>query len=47
MKSMQKFSGDIEYLKRCKQSTPEQKLAWLAAAREFAMMPKKKVKKGK
>jgi len=44
---MRKISSgpDIEYLRRSKQSTPEQKLNWLAAAREFAFLPKKKVQK--
>jgi len=26
---------DIDYLRRCKASTPEQRLDWLAAAQEF------------
>jgi hypothetical protein len=38
---------DREYLRRSKQSTNEQKLEWLAAAHEFAFMPKKIVKKKK
>jgi hypothetical protein len=42
----EKYGIDLDYLRRSKQSTPEQTLSWLAAAREFAFMPKKIVKKG-
>ena len=42
-----KYGIDIDYLRRCKQSTPAQRLDWLAAAREFALMPKKKMQKKK
>jgi hypothetical protein len=34
-------SVDRDYLRRCKESTPEQRLDWLAAAVEFAFAPKK------
>jgi len=36
-----KYSFDREYLRRCKASTPEQKLNWLAAAVKFASASKK------
>ena len=32
---------DRDYLRRSKRSTPEQKLTWLAAAREFVVNAKK------
>lgn len=35
---------DKEYLRRCKQSSPEAKLDWLAAALEFAKTKKKIIK---
>lgn len=37
------YGIDLDYLRRCKESTPEQRLDWLAAAREFANTPKRKV----
>lgn len=46
-KTAQNYGIDREYLRRCKESTPAQRLDWLAAAREFALMPKKKVQKKK
>ena len=43
------YGFDKDYLRRSKESTPEQKLSWLAAAREFVLMTsnakKKKEKK--
>jgi hypothetical protein len=42
----EKYGIDLDYLRRSKQSTPEQTLSWLAAAREFAFTPKKIVKNG-
>lgn len=33
---------DRDYLRRAKRSTPEQKLTWLAAAREFVIATRKK-----
>lgn len=36
---------NLDYLKRCQQSSPESRLNWLADALEFAMESKKKVKK--
>lgn len=33
-----------DYLKRCKYSSPESKLEWLAAAIEFAFAKKKQIK---
>lgn len=44
-KDTQSYGIDREYLRRCKESTPAQRLDWLAAAREFALMPKKKARK--
>lgn len=35
---------DRDYLKRCKGSSPESKLNWLAAALEFAHAKKKVIK---
>lgn len=35
------YGIDLDYLRRCKESTPEQRLDWLAAAREFVMATKK------
>lgn len=35
----------LDYLRRCKESSPEQKLDWLAAAVEFARAPKVRVEK--
>jgi hypothetical protein len=35
---------DKEYLKRCKYSSPESKLEWLAAAVEFAFAKKRSIK---
>ncbi len=40
----EKYGIDLDYLRRSKQSTPEQTLTWLAAAREFAFTPKRIVK---
>jgi len=37
---------DRDYLKRCKKSSPESKLDWLASALEFAQA-KKKVSRNK
>ena len=37
----QSFSFDRDYLRLCKESSPEQKLDWLAAAVEFAQEAKK------
>lgn len=37
----QRFGIDIDYLRRCKSSTPEQRLDWLAAAQEFAHASRK------
>lgn len=37
---------DIEYLRRCKQMTPGQRLDWLAAAWEFVRGVEKAGKKG-
>lgn len=36
---------DMDYLQRCKKSTPEQRLDWLAAAQEFAHTPKRKIER--
>ena len=36
---------DKDYLKRCKYSSPESKLEWLAAAVEFAFAKKRRVGK--
>lgn len=36
---------DRDYLKRCKESSPESKLNWLAAALEFAQAKKRVVKR--
>lgn len=36
---------DKDYLRRCKHSSPETKLKWLAAALDFAQTKKKTVKK--
>jgi hypothetical protein len=38
---------DLDCLRRCKESPPEQKLDWLAAAVEFARAPKVRVDKRK
>lgn len=46
-KTAREYGIDLDYLRRCKESTPAQRLDWLAAAREFALMPKKKVRKKK
>lgn len=46
-KAVQSYGIDREYLRRCKNSTPAQRLDWLAAAREFVLMPKKSVQKKK
>jgi hypothetical protein len=40
-----KFQFDKDYLRRCKQSSPETKLQWLAAAVEFAQTKKKIIRK--
>lgn len=40
----EQYGLDVDYIRRCKKSTPEQRLNWLAAAREFAFMKKKIVK---
>jgi len=45
MKQSPPHRFDRDYLRRCKHSTPEQKLDWLAAAREFASMTKGRKKK--
>lgn len=47
MKNQRKPNVDLDYLRRCKASSPAERLDWLAAAREFALMPKKQVKKKK
>lgn len=39
-----RFDPQLDYLKRCKKSSPESKLNWLAAALEFGKMKKKTVK---
>ncbi len=39
----ERYGIDKEYLRRCKQSTPKQRLDWLAAAWEFANMAKPKI----
>jgi len=44
MKPNQHYQFDRDYLKRCKSSTPEQKLDWLAAAAEFVQECSKKHK---
>lgn len=36
---------DKDYLRRCKQSSPETKLQWLADALEFVQTKKKIIKK--
>lgn len=36
---------DKDYLRRCKQSSPETKLQWLASALGFAQTKKKIIKK--
>jgi len=41
--SAKKYGIDVDYLRRCKQSTPQQRLDWLAAAWEFATMKRKSV----
>jgi|GEM_PF-3564076 len=46
-KTAKQYGIDVDYLRRSKESTPEQRLDWLAAAREFALTPKKKVQKKK
>jgi hypothetical protein len=33
----QEYGIDIDYLRRCKESTPAQRLDWLAAALEFTI----------
>jgi len=43
-KTAQRYGIDIDYLRRCKQSTPTQRLDWLAAAQEFASMTKSRKK---
>ena len=40
-----RFDIDIDYLRRCKASSPESRLEWLASALEFAKTPKKIIKK--
>ncbi|MBI3619503.1 hypothetical protein HY213_05730 [Candidatus Peregrinibacteria bacterium] len=40
MNDDQSISFDLDYLRRCKASTPEQRLDWLAAAQEFASAKK-------
>lgn len=42
MKNINKIN--IDYLQRCKASSPEEKLEWLADALEFAQAKKKAVK---
>jgi len=37
----------MDYLKRCKQTTPEQRFAWLAAAWDFAASAEQAQKKSK
>ncbi len=44
MKRIPAPSVDLDYLRRCKESTPEQRMDWLAAAVEFARAPKKQLK---
>lgn len=39
-----RFDIDLEYLRRCKATTPESRLEWLASAVEFARTPKKIMK---
>ena len=39
-----KLLPDKDYLKRCKYSSAESKLEWLAAAMEFAFAKKKQLK---
>jgi len=41
MKNISKNNFDREYLRRCKYSSPESKLQWLAAALEFSQAKKK------
>ena len=48
MKSRAQQNGiDIDYLRRSKEMSPGARLDWLAAAREFAFMPKKVKKRAK
>jgi hypothetical protein len=48
MKSSARQNGiDIDYLRRSKEMTPGARLDWLWAAWQFAMMPKKIVRKKK
>lgn len=37
------YGIDREYLRANKRSTPMQRLAWLAAASQFAVIPKKRL----
>jgi len=47
LKSAREYGIDLDYLRRCKQCTPEQTLTWLAAAVEFANEVKKNAPYGK
>lgn len=44
-RSARSYGIDMDYLRRCKESTPGARLDWLAAAWEFATMPKKKIQR--
>ena len=44
----QSYGIDMDYLRRCKESTPGARLDWLAAAWEFVqMLPKKNKEQSK